>query len=296
MSQRLAGALLIAVAALAAAPAEAEDKAGGNKLQVSLENITENDATTGQFVAHGEFPYLPTGTILHVTLRVLGRTPPIEATVLKIDCTEGGRYRVEYPFEGHVLAPIGYEVRVVLHMEAQPADIKNHLKKELGYRGSDSIPLATLAHHLGTLDERVAFARDTLQTLLSHQQRAGKIFARVDAAKAPAAWEQQKEQIIADFVEAYREYREWYQKFVVLYEHQMKGMVEQCYQGVEQAMMALEASDAATCDRHLGAVRDLLPRIKTDLESRLPTVEQATANPEQAEKAPEKAPEKGKNR
>lgn len=292
IDQRLAG-VLIAVAALAAAPAEAEDKPGGNKLQVSLENVTEGEQTFGRFVAEGTLPFLPKGTILHVTLRVLGRTPPIEAAVLKIDCTEGGQYRVEYPFEGHVLAPIGYETRVVLHMEAQPADIKNHLKKELGYRGNDSIALATQAHHMGSLDERVVYARETLKTLLDHEERAAKLFARVEAAKAGGTWPQAKEQVIADFSEAYREFREWYQRFVVLYEHQSKSMVESCYRGIENGIMALQKSDVAKYDRHMGAVRDLLPRIKTDLESRLPSVEQATTNP-----APEQgaeAPEKGKS-
>lgn len=276
MPRAVVGSLLVAVAL--SGSARAGDEPGGDKLNVTLENVTEGDVMMGRFVAHGTVPFLPKGTVLYVSLQVLGRSPPIEAAMLKIDCGDGGQYRVEHAFEGAVLAPIGYEARVVLHMEAQPKSIKDHLKRELGYRGNDVVALATRAQHVGNLEERVAYARTTLQTLLEHVERASKIHARVEAAK-PAEWAQAKPPISTDLGTSYREFREWYEQFVCLYEHQLKQLVEQCYLGVDKAMMARDASDEAKAKRELNAVRDLVLRIRTDIESRLPKVEETTANP-----------------
>jgi S1-C subfamily serine protease len=254
----------------------------GVELQVSLENVTAGAATSGRFVAHGTVPFLPRGTVLHVTLQVLGRTPPIEAAVLKTECNEAGQLRVEHGFEGRTFAPLSYEARVVLHMDAQPRVVKRQLMKDLGYQAADSLTLATKVHELGTPAERAAFARETVEALLAHADRAAKLLARIDAAKAPADWPAGREAIGADLAAAHGEYRAWSGRSVVLPEQ--PALVEEVYRGLAQAMRALSAPEPASGDP-LEAVRALLARVETDLRSRLPGA-RGDAAPEPPEPRP----------
>lgn len=282
MSARILLASLIALA-LGQRAAVAEDEPGGDKLVMQLENVTQEQATFGQFTARGKLPFLPKGTILYVTLQVLNRTPPIEAAVVKIECVEGGAYLVEHVFPNAVLAPIGYEARVVLHMDAQPKQIKDQLKRELGYRGNDVVLLASRPHHLGTIEERVAYARATLETLLEHAERAAKFHARVGAVKKEE-WEQGKEPIANDLGASFGEFRTWHRRYVCLYEHALKGTVEQCYLGLDRSFSAREDGDDAAFTREMNAVRDLVQRVRADIQARLAEKPEKAGQPEKEKK------------
>jgi hypothetical protein len=172
----LAGLLLLGplLGSVTAPAARAEDDTAA-RVTVSLENL---DGPKAKMSVEGAVSYLPDGTLLHISLTVDGRHPPVEAGFFRVT-VQGGRYGGAHDWRRRTFAPLAYRTEVRLIMEVQNPAVKRFLSRELGYR-ADHVEVISVAQNvIGTEEERSAFQVQTLRTLRGFQQRIARMQAEV---------------------------------------------------------------------------------------------------------------------
>lgn len=151
-------------ALLALAPLErarSEDPAS------TLRFVLENREGGGYMHVSGDTPNLPEGVFLHVSLTVKDKRPEIEAAFLRAGVVKG-RYAAEKTWDTQQLAPLEYEVRVLLVMESQPLGLRRMLSREFGWSGEHVETVARRSASIGTPEQQAEFARQSL--LLAKRQ------------------------------------------------------------------------------------------------------------------------------
>lgn len=128
----------------------------------------------------GEAAQLPDGTLLHVSLMVDDRDPPVEAGFFRM-AVKGGRYGGTHEWADRTFAPLAYRTEVRLIMEVQNPAVKRFLSRELGYPLQHVERISAVRTVLGSEEERGAFEARTLKTLRDHQQRAAALLAELQS-------------------------------------------------------------------------------------------------------------------
>jgi hypothetical protein len=151
---------------------------------VTLENL---DGPRAKLTVNGEATHLPDGVLLHISLMVSDRHPPVEAGFFRVT-VKGGRYGGNHEWKQKTFAPLAYRTEVRLIMEVQNPTIKRFLARELGYPMQHVEVISATRTVLGSDEERASFQVQTLRTLREFQQRAAalqaELLAKVSAVPA----------------------------------------------------------------------------------------------------------------
>lgn len=175
MKRTLTGIAVSVVVALGALPGAraGEDGAGASVL---LENVDGPNGPSARVQISGEASHLPDGTLLHVSLMVSDRHPPVEAGFFRVTVT-GGKYGGTHEWERKTFAPLAYRTEIRLIMEVQNPSVKRFLARELGYPAQHVEVITAVRTLIGSEEERSAFQVQTLRTLREYQQRLSALHA-----------------------------------------------------------------------------------------------------------------------
>jgi len=179
---RPAAALPTVLVALLAAPAALagpeQDDAGPG---AALSNTAEGAA----FTVRGEASH-PDGSTLHVTLRLRGSDPPLDAAFFRITLRQGA-YSARKTWE-QSFPPGTYGARVDLIVSEQSPAIRRTLGRRYGFREDHRELLLAADVAIGTPEEQREFALAALDRLEAFRDGMEAIRLRVaDATAAPAA-------------------------------------------------------------------------------------------------------------
>lgn len=142
-------------------------RAGAEDPASAVQFVLENRDGGGYMHVSGDTPHLPEGVFLHISLTVKDKRPEVEAAFLRAGVVKG-RYAAEKAWSPQKLAPLEYEVRVLLVMESQPLGLRRMLAREFGWSAEHVETIARRSASIGTAEEQADFARRSL--LLAKQQ------------------------------------------------------------------------------------------------------------------------------
>lgn len=237
---------------------------------VTLENL---DGPKARVQLSGEAAHLPDGTLLHISLMVSDRHPPVEAGFFRVT-VRGGRYGGNHEWPQKTFAPLAYRTEVRIIMEVQNPTIKRFLARELGYPMQHVEVISATRTVIGSDEERAAFQVQTLRTLREFQQRTvalqGELLAKVTAVPATdpafATFE-------ADFVPRLRrvkdEFKTWEKTRVVWFDAGTFSALGQTLFQLDWAIHKHKEADTSV-PTGLETMANDLRRILEGIDSRLP--------------------------
>lgn len=260
-------AVAAALAVLAAPSARAgEEDASGSPLAVTLENLDGK----ARMQISGEASYLPDGTLLHVSLTIADRHPPVEAGFFRVSVT-GGKYGGYHEWERKSFAPMAYRTEVRLIMEVQNPSVKRFLSRELGYTAQHVEVIAATRTIIGSEEERSAFQIQTLRTLREFQERLTALHGELVTGVAFAPSSPEFAAFCEKFIPRLRDVRNDLKTLeatrVVWYD---AGLFSALGQVVFQLTWAIEQHSNGAPVEDLQSIAADLRNMKDGIDSRLP--------------------------
>ncbi|RMG11452.1 MAG: hypothetical protein D6731_15645 [Planctomycetota bacterium] len=143
-----------------------DDAGGGGGLVVVLENGRDAEGRPHgcYFEASGKTPPLMDGTRLDVTLQARGRSRDFPVKILRA-VVQDNTYKVSYPWQDRVFAPLAYEVKVELAVGKQAKRVQQWLMTEYGYAESHREIIDRRTVPFGTEEERTRFAIENIDRI-----------------------------------------------------------------------------------------------------------------------------------
>lgn len=237
---------------------------------VTLENL---DGPKARVQLAGEASHLPDGTLLHISLMVSDRHPPVEAGFFRVT-VRGGRYGGNHEWPNKTFAPLAYRTEVRLIMEVQNPTIKRFLARELGYPVQHVEVISATRTVLGSDEERATFEVQTLRTLQEFQQRAvalqSELLAKVSTVPAAdPAFGTFEGEFIPRLRRVKDELKTWEKTRVVWFDAGIFSALGQTLFQLDWAVHKHKEADVSV-PTSLETTGNDLRRIVEDIESRLP--------------------------
>lgn len=255
---------------LAVAAARGGEESSGNPITVQLENL---DGPKARLELSGEASYLPDGTLLHVSLMVADRHPPVEAGFFRVNVS-GGKYGGHHEWDRKTFAPMAYRTEVRLIMEVQNPSVKRFLARELGYPAQHVEVIAATKTLIGTDEERSAFQVQTLRTLREYQQHVARLHAELTEKVQLDGTSPEFLAFAESFVPRLRGVRDdlatWEKTRVVWFDAGLFSALGQAFFQLDWAVEQQKIGELESVQSDLGNVAADLRRMKDGIDSRLP--------------------------
>ena len=156
--KQIFGALLCSVISVGAAHA-GDEQGQDERVSATVVNLKEEGAAL--FRIQGTTDPFPDGTRLFVTLQAKGRVKDVVCALFQVE-VRGNRFTGEQVWPGRTFAPLMYEATVQLLVEKQPEAIRKWLMREYGFVHVHKEEIDRREIGMGTLEERTAYARESL--------------------------------------------------------------------------------------------------------------------------------------
>lgn len=261
--------LLVGLSFLGASPGRAQE---GTKLSVVLENL---DGPTARIQITGEAAHLPDGTLLHISLLVADRHPPVEAGFYRVT-VRGGAYGGNHEWTQKTFAPLAYRTEVKILMEVQNPTVKRFLARELGYSLQHVEVISAVRTEIGSVTERSAFEVAILRTLREYHARACALLTELQAKLALPATDPAFEAFEADFVPRLRQASEELKTLektrVAWYDASIFSALGQAFFQVDWAIYKHKEGDTEVPGNIVSTLDDMR-RLVEGIDSRLPLEE-----------------------
>lgn len=274
MKRTVTGLAFALSALLGGLPASrAGEDASGTPLSVLLENVESKDGPRARVTLSGEAAHLPDGTLLHVSLMVSDRHPPVEAGFFRVT-VQGGKFGGNHEWEGKTFAPLAYRTEVRLIMEVQNPSVKRFLARELGYPAQHVEVVSAVRTLIGTEEERSAFQVQTLRTLREYQQRLtalhGELQGKVSLDPNGPEFAEFAEAFVPRLRDVRDEITTWEKTRVVWYDAAIFSALGQALFQLSWAFEQHLGGDAESVQTGLSNVATDLRRLQDGIDSRLP--------------------------